>query len=130
MVVQLRRQIQHPTGAHLQPVFNPSSDVSRLANTKQLGVSRSLKQYSVMVPCRPVITNSLSDGWTLFCRMSDKWRLCTNHSTFMQGKRKSEYLHQNRRVRPDELCSLRQNVTRCCQHQTPLISSRGLNNPS
>lgn len=82
-------QIEPPncssSAAGLQSVF---SDVSRLANTKQLGVSRSLKQYSVMVPCRTVITNSLSDGWTLLCRMSDKWLLCTNHSTFIRGKRK------------------------------------------
>lgn len=75
------------TAAHPQPAFRMSllsaSDVSRLANTKQLGVSYSLKQYSIMAPCRPVITNSLSDGWTLFCRMSDKWLLCTNQSTFI-----------------------------------------------
>lgn len=60
-----------------------ASDVSCLANTKQLGVSHSLKQYSLMAPCRPVITNSLSDGWTLFPRMSDKWFPCINQSTFM-----------------------------------------------
>lgn len=86
-MVQLLPQIEPPTAAHLQPVFNPSL-LMCLVNTKQLGVSRSLKQYSVMVPCRLVITNSLSDGWTLFCRMSDKWLLCTNHSTFIRGKRK------------------------------------------
>lgn len=60
-----------------------ASDVSRLANTKQLGVSHSLKQYTIKTPCRPVITNSLSDGWTLFCTMSDKWLLSTNQSIFM-----------------------------------------------
>lgn len=86
-IMSLTRQMKTPTAAHSQAAFTLSplsaSDVSRLANTKQLGVSHSLKQYSIMAPCRPVITNSLSDGWTLFCRMSDKWLLCTNQSTFM-----------------------------------------------
>lgn len=97
-----------PTAAHSLPAFTLSllsaSDVSRLANTKQLGVSHSLKQYSIMAPCRPVITNSLSDGWTLFCRMSDKWLLCTNQSTFMDKIQSVNSCTVEWRQTPKHLC--------------------------
>lgn len=73
-----------PAAAHFQPLsLLSASDVSCLANTKHFGVSHSQKQYSIKAPCRPVITNSLSVGWTLFCTMSDKWLLWTNQSAFM-----------------------------------------------
>lgn len=135
-----------PTTAYSQPAFRMSllsaSDVSCLANTKDLGVSYSLKQYSIMAPCRPVITNSLSDGWTLFCRMSDKWLLCTNQHTFIAKIWQYLWSFALWQQTPKQtfwmeatlhLVKYIGNLAAKChmlQHQILLISQRGCSEPS